>query len=465
MTPPAGHELTTVNVMGRRERYRAAVVLSWLCLVSVTWKLWIPQSMFPRVPLWVWWSDVFAPLEFVVGGLALAAAALLVVTGVLPGRNQAAFSRTIQWLSLVATVSWLAAVMGLWGFDQHRLQPWCWHLWCVMVLSLFARDDQQFLQGWRWLVISIYAWSAVSKLDINFAGPPGLFFWEGLFQAIGRPLATRGWSATTVSIMALSIPLGELLVAVALMASQTRRWGALLAVAMHAVLILALGPWGQRQELGVLLWNGVFLIQALVLFWPVTSTAESSPQREDARSIESTSTGMFSTWARRPLLFWCALLGMVGWPATASFGGCDEWLAWSLYAARPAWVRVLIHEDDVAALPDCWQPFVAANRLTDGEYRVFRVDRWSLATVQAPHYPQDRVQLGVATAVWRCHPARWRVEWYGSAGVFSRSRATEVYATLPELESRLTKFRVNAQPSRFIAPPSRTAGNVATPEL
>lgn len=126
-----------------------------LSLIAATWKLWIPQSAFPQVPLlraacelpgWIDWTCLAV--------LIVASVALFIAAR--PGR----FRR----ISAAAVASALAAFFVL---DQHRLQPWAWQFFLLSLLLALA-DDSTVRRGWVWLVISIYFWSAVSKLDYTF---------------------------------------------------------------------------------------------------------------------------------------------------------------------------------------------------------------------------------------------------------------------------------------------------------
>jgi hypothetical protein len=97
----------------RAERLRRSVGLFGLLLMAVTWRLWIPQTVFPQVPLvgaalglpaWIQWLGCGGMLAGLAGALAA------------PGGRAAK-------VSLVVFAASTAAMIVA---DQERLQPWAY---------------------------------------------------------------------------------------------------------------------------------------------------------------------------------------------------------------------------------------------------------------------------------------------------------------------------------------------------
>ena len=228
------------------------LAFAYLVLIAVTARLWLPQLLFPQVPF----------LRFAIGlPFWFDGSLLVVLAGALIGLL-ATGGRRYQRLfcSLIA-----ASTIGLVILDQHRLQPWTWQF-LLLILILLLADDQTSKRLWRWLVIGIYVWSAWSKLDWGFFGSHGVFLVEGLFRAVGLTNLFQSIPENPRFVMALSIPIVELSVAILLMFRRTRRVGFVGSIIMHLALLLILGPFGHNHQLGVLVWNGFFIAQNWLLF-------------------------------------------------------------------------------------------------------------------------------------------------------------------------------------------------------
>ena len=350
-----------------------------LALVAVTWKLWTPQAVFPQVPLiraacdWPGWLDW--------GCLAVLVASAVTML----------FVARRGWLGRGSYVGLAVSLSGFFVLDQHRLQPWAWQFFLLAVLLSLADDDTA-RRGWRWLVIGIYFWSAVSKLDFTFCHEQGPALLAGLRRAMGLRGLPNPWTEALDVVGSVGIALSELGVAVLLMWPRARWLGLWAATIMHVALLAALGPLGLNHSLGVLLWNVFFLVQNWLLF---RATAAERPF-----AGETFTTQMRQWW--RDLATWPAsrtnrlalvtVLAAMTWPMLEPLGYCDHWLAWAVYSARAE--EVVIHGPLVerARLP-YWRSEVPA--------REPGMAQWSLEGLGVPIYPQERFQVGVASALLR----------------------------------------------------------------
>jgi hypothetical protein len=342
--------------------------LSGLLLIAATWRLWTPQSVFPRVPLFAAAGGVPDWCDWL-GGLAL----LLGLLGVL-GRPASRVGQYCAWIVIVA-LSLLICI------DQHRLQPWAYQLLLFSAL-MTARAPPFELAFARLLLVSIYLFSALSKLDYLFLRTLGQQFLETLVLPLGWQPQT--WPPAARLLGAGLFPAGELLIAIGLLLPATRKASAKAAVALHVVLLFILGPWGLRHQLGVLIWNVSFVAQLVVLFLLAPAAVARPALPEAPRFWRRIVGGLMTAVLFLPLL--------------EPWGGLDHWLAWQVYAPRNSRAMVYILRTQADRLPDDLQPLLAAD---DGltPWRRLDIDRWSLRTLGAPLYPQDRFQLGVALAV------------------------------------------------------------------
>lgn len=427
-TTDADHAASTLRIASRW------LALCGLALVGATCPLWTGTTDFPQVPL----LAALRPVPLLVDWSLLVS---LIAAWIAVLWKPAPQSAGRVGLLIAATALGLLILL-----NQHRLQPWAWQFLLVGLLIGSAAPAAA-LSAWRWLAISIYVWSALSKLDVTFFQSHGPFLLEGLFRALGRPEALGLWSETARNRLAAAIPVAELTVAVTLLIPRTRLAGLVGSITMHLVLLLALGPLGHGHQPGVLLWNLFFIGQNLLLF---ARPAVAGPAWREQ------SAGTRLAWA---ITGFAILL-----PALEPFGGWDHWPGWAVYASRPERIYVSVADTDTEQLPEVLQPWLEPAGPFD-PWRRLRIDRWSLAAVGAPIYPQDRFAVGVALAVARdSSKPDVRITWDSPANRFTGKRTTQVVIGTEAVEKFARRFRLNAQPRSSPAESARiVAANAPSP--
>jgi hypothetical protein len=337
-----------------------------LLLFAVTWKLWTPQTVFPQIPFFLVLVEMPPLVDWVVGTFVA-----VCLTGMLIAKTQ---PRMRGWSFLFAVFC-----TGLVLLDQHRLQPWTYQF-VVFALLIAACRSQSALFWMRWIVISIYLYSAISKFDYQFIHTVGEQMLSTVFGFIGLESST--WPEDIKSWLIIAFPLGELMVGAGLAAPKTRQLAILLAIGLHATLLLILGPWGMGHRPGVLVWNLFFIAQVVLLFRRMPSRSELG---ESATSKAGSST--------RPLDFVgsIAAVTVILFPATQAIGICDHWPAWEVYAPRSSRAEIVNPNPEFESLsnPDP----------ESGREAWFDLAQWSLSELGVPVYPEARFQLAVAIAV------------------------------------------------------------------
>jgi len=221
---------------------------------------------------------------------------------------------------------------------------------------------------------------------------------------------------------------------VGLASGYLRRSFCLLAFAMHALLLLILGPLGLQHQPGVLLWNVFFIGQAYLLFWPLKSERPGT----DVKPCHPP-----NRLANLTLYF------VLLWPLTQPWGWCDHWPAWELYATRGSRIQVFLaapaweFADDLAEFA-AEQPSEQFGPI----WRELRLDRWSLQQLRAPIYPQDRFQLGVAEFVLEVIPQEQQVliQWHGPADRWTGQRDQRLLRGRREAQEFGARFFWNTRP-------------------
>ncbi len=420
--------------MNRLTRWLAVGVLA---LVATTWKLWTPQDVFPQIPLlraacdWPGWFDWVCLAVLVASSLTLLCVARR------------------GWVGRSCCAALAASLLGFFVLDQHRLQPWAWQFFLLAVLLSLA-DDTTARRGWRWLVIGIYFWSAVSKLDITFFHEQGPALLGGLKQAMGLRGMPNKWTEALDVCGSVGIALGEMGVAVLLAWPRARWLGLWVTTILHLTLLAALGPLGLNHSLGVLLWNVFFLVQNWLLF---RATTAEQPFAGETFAVQLSQWWRdLATWpaTRTNRLALGTVLAAMTWPVLEPFGYCDHWLAWAVYSSRAERVWFVVigpkwtlpsngnHGDlrnHVKVIPD-----------NHGYFRELNLSNWSLDAISVPCYPQERFQLGVVSAVCRVGDIEQAFGDITQAPHRIHGGSDSQCFYLKSLQAELDRFTINAHP-------------------
>lgn len=378
-----------------------------LLLIIATQRLWTGTARdVPAIPLTAWsppgWFEGVS-LIAVLGG----ATELLVPRGIARLRRG----------GLLLALGYLGLFLG----DQARMQPWTWQF-MLLGWALALVEGREVVAAARWLTISVYLYSAWSKLDAAFPGEIGAWLLSPLMNVFGtRPT----WSTPGATWPAWLLPLGELVTGLALAAPRTRAVGVWLSLAMHLTLLGLLGPWGLNHSWGVLGWNAFFLAQNWRLFG--TGPRIDPPSAGTSTKASRATGARFETWLWRTI-FAAALIA----PAGHAWGLVDPWLAWAVYAPPLEKPTLWLNADDVARLPPHQQRFCAAPRWIEdptwsaGEVE-FDLGRWSLETLGVPVHPGPGYRRALAErlqARWAPLPStivtwertsRWSTAWQSRA--------------------------------------------------
>jgi len=416
---------------GDNSTFRAALLVrllagSWIALLISTWPLWAAQNVFPQVPLLRVGIEVPPLVEAALCGLLwLVPVALLLLP---PGSLR---ERAV----LLCGAALLLAVVVI---DQHRLQPWAYQFTLLGLFVALARP-QLALPLARGLTVSLYLYSALTKFDHAFAEELGPEFWRGLLAP--SAVDPRSWTPETRWLASSLFPLGELLIGVLLLIPRTRSVGLAGSWVVHLLLLKILGPWGLGHQPAVLLWNVFFLMQNGLLFGgggraePALSSSDMPAQDVPLK-----------TWTRCEVAAASLALFAMFWPLTSSWGLCDAWLAWGLYASHNERTELRISAADAGRAPAQWQRYLQPVDADRTQFRL-RLDRWSLDALGAPLLPQNRYQLGVVEGLRQKHP--WNegeVRAHSRARFWSGERSMRVLSTPAELDRALDAFWFNARP-------------------
>ncbi len=356
--------------------------LAALTLITVTFRLWFPDNCFPLIPFFGLGHGAATSLTMLSGPLIVAPLLWIVVQPL---------NRSWRWWLVVGGL--LIAFLS----DQHRLQPWAYQT--VLYAVIFAFTPQR--NHRRWVIpiaASIYLYSSAGKFDYQFTHTVGQDFLQALLGSTGILQSER--VADSRHAIALIFPAVEFLLGLGLLLPPTRRVAGIGVIAMHATLLMILGPFGLNHSYGVLVWNIALAVQAWMIFVrPDPARVNAKGAEQHPPSTKQIIDSQFSKPQSQPLLK-TTVVGLVcGFALLAPLGErsgyWDHWLSWALYSPHNSRVVCEVSQSAVDKLPESLQQYLKEDADEDG-WREVDFGAWSLECTGAPIYPQSRYQRQLA---------------------------------------------------------------------
>ncbi len=373
-------------------------------MLGLSWPLWMNGNNWPRIPWIAAWPEA---------GPLLSSTRLVVLVGSLCWVASGHGGRG-GWLTSCATFCWSLLE------DQNRLQPWV-QQYLVIACGMIVLRPGRALDLARWDAVVVYAASGLSKVDVAFVDELGDIFLVTLGHLLG--LTPESWPSTVRLLAILAMPVGEVILAIAMIVPGTRKLGLAGSVVQHLTTIAILGPWALDHSTIVLVWNAAMIRENWILFrqdWQV-----------EGGSILAAGV--------------VVMVLVIG----ERWGLIDSWPAHALYASHAE--RGIIRWPETAVLPARIVSWVGP---PDGTgWRRLDLTGWSRAECGVPVYPQNRMVCGLAEAlVTRYRPLAglpFQVIFYGRSGIARQSIRSRVECVdLPSLQHRGDRFWINAHPTR-----------------
>ncbi|MEX1095631.1 MAG: MauE/DoxX family redox-associated membrane protein [Planctomycetales bacterium] len=328
-------------------------------------KLWLSDRSYPLTPVSDLLPGIPSPGDRVWFGTLLA---LLVGVALLPRPR-----------TLIVLFVLLAGLLSLW--DQSRWQPWFYQYLLMLVPFVFyswTRSDaadrrrKDLLGACRVIVAATYIWSGLQKFNVSFTTNVYPWLIEPFLPESARSLAESG---------GLVIPVMETAIGLGLLVPSLRPVAAFGAVAMHAAILLCLGPLGHDWNSVVWPWNVAMPLFAAILFGRTPGVS--------FREV---------TWPGRGVRHWAAL-ALVGILPGLSFADrWDAYLSAALYSGNTLQADLVLSDEAQARLPDAVRQY--SDPWGHNRYRVSLAD-WSVGELNVPPYPARRVFRNIARSVGR----------------------------------------------------------------
>ncbi len=348
---------------------KLAVVAGLFSGLLLSRNLWVSTRSYPLTPVLPFLTLGF-PFDYAVFA-ALLLLLILIAIAARPAKLICAF----------------VALAVLWTlFDQSRWQPW-FYQYVFMLAALgfwFAnRTDppksKSALDACRLIVVCVYFWSGVQKLNPGFVND--IFPW--MLAPLVRSLPAA--DAARLQPLALAVPLVEMGIALGLLTRKFRNLAVLAAVAMHSLVLASIGPWGLNYNNVVWPWNVVMIVSVGLLFW----------RANEVRALDV-------LW-RNELTFQKLVLVLFALsPALSLVNRWDNYLSFALYAGNRNSAAIYMTPSVASRLPDDVQELVTepASRNPPGPDALSITD-WSWGTLNVPPYPEVRIFKNIGRQVCR----------------------------------------------------------------
>lgn len=367
-------------------RLRALVivlVVGWLASLAISWPVWVLHRTIPPIP----WVDGVpapgAPWDFLLAGafaLSLMACA-------------------VRWRSPLAYALCLALAGVLFVQDALRAQPWFYQYALMLALLLayavhrgHAGAAERTLRATRFLCAAVYFYSAAQK--VNFT-----FIHEVIFYVLKAPIAWFSLSNSTVQAFAVIAIALEVAIGVGLLFRPTRKAAVLSAVAMHAAILVCLGPLGQNANAVVWPWNLVMIGALLLVAWDRPPPAPPEPAAQVVPAPSHQRRAALHWWLMGPSLFLACVMpafGVVGlWPA---------YLSWSMYGGGEMYLLIGMSDSAIVTAPRWAQDYsrpVESRAVSRGVL----LAEWVAMETAGRIYPEAWYERALARAALRQFPS------------------------------------------------------------
>ena len=345
---------------------KLTLVLALAVSLLLAPKLWLSSRSYPLIAV----SDGLPLIPFPIDYLCFFA--LLALLGPI-----ACLSRCQRWIAAFAV---LLGLLSLW--DQSRWQPPLYQYFFMLAALGFAlgsrtsnEKDQWALATCRVIVASTYFWGGLQKLNYTF--------FRQVFPWMVKPLVAYLPAAMTYPVYALGllVPFLEAGVGVALLMRRFRTPAVWIALGMHTLIVLLLGPLGHNWDLLVWPWNIAMGCTVVILFF--------GAEEENFQAI---------AMARRFLFGKVVLALFAVLPLLSFLDLWDAYLSWALYSGNTRYSVIYVSDAVRTQLPADVQALVRREGDGRGALHPFR---WSMHDLKVEPYPEPRVYKQVARRVCR----------------------------------------------------------------
>lgn len=334
---------------------KITVALGFFFSILLTEKLWMAGRSFPLVPLFP-----FIPMQPAVLDYYLYAALLLLplIITLMPNPR-----RVIVLFLLIV------GVLFLW--DINRLQSVYYQFFFMLAtLGFFSwqytdtKKGNVVLQTCQLIIVSIYFWGGLQKLNLDFVLFSFPWFIDTLIRVLPQSIIHF------INLTGVFIPFYESGIGIFLLFKKTRNYAVIAAIGLHVTILFALGPFGHNYAFSIWPWNVAMIFLVYILFWK-NGTAW--------KNIVWTKNFAF----QKIIL---VLFGIL--PLLSFFNAWDSYLSFSMYAGNTNYASIVVSGDSAHALPRSLQKYAVH---TSQNATTLLIPVWAYNELHVLEYPETRV--------------------------------------------------------------------------
>ncbi len=341
------------------------VIICWLAAKFISLKVWIKDRLFPVVPVadWLSWPSEVHYILFA-ASVALMLFLLMAPTG-----------KKLFILLFITEIFSCAA-------DQTRWQPWEYqYLFTILICIINYNNDKKTIGCIAFVMAATYFYSGIGKLNEAYL----VMVWDNTFLKqifkVKESLIQQNFLHYSGYLTAIA----EIAGAAGLFFTRTRKAAAWILIAMHLLILYALGPLGTNYNAVVWPWNILMAILLYIIFI-----------KQDILPLNI--TALWQGWNKMVLLFW-------GIFPALNYAGCwDSYLSSRLYSGELPQMAICIKDsNEIEEL----QPYLSRGdvyHLCDGRAKV-NLQAWAMKEMNVPPYPEIRVYNKIRRQWAQNHPA------------------------------------------------------------
>lgn len=327
-------------------------------------KLWVSSRFYPLTPILPISPLIPYPLDWII---------LLILFGILVTTILSSRPKSFIW----ASVTLVTLLVFL---DQQRLQPWVYqYIFMLGALGLFswkwddARAKDTALNICRFIVASIYFWSGLQKVNPGFIG--SVFPWMIAPVTQLFPVSTH----SAFYAFGIFVPFIEMAIGIGLVTRKFRTIAIWFALAMCALVLWTLGPFGHDWNSVVWPWNVTMVILVVLLF----AKTKNVPLQQ-------------IIWVKNSSFHKIVLVVFGILPLFYFFNVWDSYLSWSLYSGTTNESAIYMSNRAKEQLPDYIRQFV---QIDNQGRNVLSIADWTFAELNVPPYPETRIFKNIARTI------------------------------------------------------------------
>ena len=343
--------------------YRLKVIcntisISFIIGIVLSFKLWISNRFFPLLPIFDIIPKLKSPFDFI-----------LIVTLILALTASLIIKKRRVYI-IIFSLLFLLLIQ-----DQMRWQPWVYIYTLMLVPFLFrsgreikGNTNLQIINYLQIIIIGIYFWSGIHKLNPNFIE----FTFENVLTDFFKIKDSE--LISNLKNWGYSIPIFEIFIGLALVVPRLRNVGIVLAIITHFFILLYLSSSGTSHNFIVYPWNTAMTIFVIFLFYGTNNKVFVWPLEKLKMRILNFSIVL--------------LIGVL--PILNFFNFWDNYLSFSLYSDKLNLYYIAIEEKELLKIDKRYSSyFVEIKGMKGGQ--IIDVNKWSFSELNVPFYPERRV--------------------------------------------------------------------------